>query len=377
MLNLVLLVLLFSRFAFSLNTTESYSRNLTLVDDPPNRLVLFWKHDNKTITFEIHALSVAWIAFGINNNSYSDVVVAWLNVDGTGHFSDRTLNSQNYLSVDQEQKWLPIDMFKTEDITVFKFSRSIKVNCNKSQDLDITLGDNRVAYAYGNFMSNIDYLNETIPSPLLLAIKYVNLLNESLGPFNCPLVATLPSFNSTPTENYSNFVDLVENGKYRLYWNFNTTYFIGEIHVRTNGWVGFGLSPDGRMNQSDAIVGWINSSGTVNFTDRHLTEARALIDTQQDWQLIYAAEKNGYNIFKFVRLILLCNSEDRPIEQGTPYVVFAWGDDDPSLYTYNDVFYHNSNRGVKQVNLISNPNSFFQSTISSSQTLEFSISNVR
>jgi hypothetical protein len=35
--------------------------------------------------------------------------------------------------------------------------------------------------------------------------------------------------------------------------------------VKTNGWIGFGFSPNGGMDRSDIIVGWI-SNGVPHFT---------------------------------------------------------------------------------------------------------------
>jgi hypothetical protein len=50
--------------------------------------------------------------------------------------------------------------------------------------------------------------------------------------------------------------------KYNLYWNNNhinnTIIFIAE--VQTRGWIGFGLSPNGGMKNSDIIIGWVSDS---------------------------------------------------------------------------------------------------------------------
>ena len=50
---------------------------------------------------------------------------------------------------------------------------------------------------------------------------------------------------------------------YTLYWTFdndagNITF---AVRVRTTGWVGFGLSPNGQMPQSDVVIGWIDGAG--------------------------------------------------------------------------------------------------------------------
>ena len=50
---------------------------------------------------------------------------------------------------------------------------------------------------------------------------------------------------------------------YTLYWTFdndaqNITF---AVRVRTTGWVGFGLSPNGQMPQSDVVIGWVDGTG--------------------------------------------------------------------------------------------------------------------
>lgn len=90
-----------------------------------------------------------------------------------------------------------------------------------------------------------------------------------------------------PTALYANNATLMEPDVYLLYWNFTESDIIFEIHVKTNGWAGFGISPNGGMSSSNAIVTWINVDGSVNFTDRHLVDhAAAVINRDQQW-LIY------------------------------------------------------------------------------------------
>lgn len=89
--------------------------------------------------------------------------------------------------------------------------------------------------------------------------------------------------------------------------------------------------------------------------------------------MLYSAEKDGYTIFKFSRPIVLCDSEDRKIETGSPYVIFAFGDSDP--LPGQDITYHKSNRGSKVLNLISGaPDKNL--VIPNMEKLEFSVSNV-
>ena len=63
-------------------------------------------------------------------------------------------------------------------------------------------------------------------------------------------------------------LNTAENGGlYELYWNFDnakeTIYFA--VRVQTAGWVGFGLSPNGQMPNSDVVVGWVTDGGDTVF----------------------------------------------------------------------------------------------------------------
>ena len=62
------------------------------------------------------------------------------------------------------------------------------------------------------------------------------------------------------------FSAVLDDG-YKLHWNFDlerqTIAFA--INVSTTGWVGFGLSPNGQMPQSDVVIGWVHSDGTTTF----------------------------------------------------------------------------------------------------------------
>ena len=50
---------------------------------------------------------------------------------------------------------------------------------------------------------------------------------------------------------------------YTLYWKFNTTEqtIAFAVKAMTNGWVGFGISPNGGMVNSDVVIGWMNDEG--------------------------------------------------------------------------------------------------------------------
>ena len=56
---------------------------------------------------------------------------------------------------------------------------------------------------------------------------------------------------------------LLDKGEdsYELFWSFdrdlkNITF---AVRVNTTGWVGFGLSPNGEMTNSDLVLGWVDA----------------------------------------------------------------------------------------------------------------------
>ena len=63
-----------------------------------------------------------------------------------------------------------------------------------------------------------------------------------------PLTATLFSDNS----------DI-----YELYWTFSVEEksITFAVNVSTTGWVGFGLSPNGGMLNSDVVIAWVDDDG--------------------------------------------------------------------------------------------------------------------
>ena len=246
----------------------SYPNQITLQE--PDLALLYWTQNDTDITFEInYKMTSRWILFGLNNakTNQSDVVVAWVNDDGTGYFADGNLNSQNVLSVDSTQNWFVSDAYTKNNFRVLTFSRKVRICDPTNQDLDILTGNgNSIVFAQGQLADDMTGKLGDFQSS---SINYVNrsivLLTQSKGPFNCFIPPSPAIFNSTPTGFYSNNVDLID-AVYRLYWNYTATDLVGEIHVKTNGWVGFGLSPNGGMNGSDVFVAWINNDGSVNFT---------------------------------------------------------------------------------------------------------------
>ena len=93
-------------------------------------------------------------------------------------------------------------------------------------------------------------------------VLFVSLLNVSTAATDAEL---------TQKYRFSKMLD-TNHDNYKLYWSFDkqeeTISFA--VRVGTSGWVGFGLSPDGQMFNSDVVIGWVDDSGTTHFHVCHL-----------------------------------------------------------------------------------------------------------
>ena len=177
-----------------------------------------------------------------------------------------------------------------------------------------------------------------------------------------------------PTQAYSNSKILVEPDQYILYWNYTDSDILFEIHVKATGWASFGLSPNGNMLNSDVIVTWVNSDGSVHFTDRNIKTQKQLptVDTVQNWFSLLTILKDGYTIAKFTRKIKICDTknEDMDIESGTPFVIYAWGD---KFDGNNDASYHGTNRGSRTVPLITSLNAKVDINMNEVEITDFNV----
>ncbi|KAL3871757.1 hypothetical protein ACJMK2_039735 [Sinanodonta woodiana] len=157
----------------------------------------------------------------------------------------------------------------------------------------------------------------------------------------------------TPTEpfNYSNQVDTT--GNFILFWKFNDTHITFEVHVKTYGYVGFGLSDSGKMYPADVVVGWVKD-GVTHFKDYHTTaHAPPVLDKQQDWFLLHGEENDFGTVLKFVRKLDTCDeAEDKKIEDGTIRLIYSYHPRDPA--SSENLLYHGpEHRGTKSLSLLS------------------------
>jgi hypothetical protein len=143
--------------------TQAYTNNMTL--QSPDLYYLYWSYNSQNITFEVHVKNSAWLLFGLQGSTYSDVVVAAVFADGTGHYSERILNKNTNdlttLTGNPIVNWYLLDAFNSNNYTVLKFWRNIKVQqCGQQsaniQSLDINTDLNTLVFASGSYFNTTD-----------------------------------------------------------------------------------------------------------------------------------------------------------------------------------------------------------------------------
>ena len=153
---------------------------------------------------------------------------------------------------------------------------------------------------------------------------------------------------------FTNKADL-KGTDYKLEWDYTTSDIVFRATVKTTGWVGFGLSPNGRMANSDVILSWAASDGSIQFKDAHTNGYSVSYDTVQNWQRLFYSQKNGVTTVIFKRSLKVCSSNQPAneinIEIGNQAqnVIFAWS----TNFGMFDNFpaYHGLNKGAKLLQL--------------------------
>ena len=79
-------------------------------------------------------------------------------------------------------------------------------------------------------------------------------------------------------DRYSNF-KLLSSPSYELYWDVDepSGNLSLAVRVNTTGWVGFGVSPNGGMPNSDVVMGWVEDDGMVVFQVVHFVAHQHLL----------------------------------------------------------------------------------------------------
>ena len=62
---------------------------------------------------------------------------------------------------------------------------------------------------------------------------------------------------------FGQFLVLNQSPLYEMYWNVTGGRITFVVRVETEGWVGFGISPNGLMLDSDVVMGYVDDTTSV------------------------------------------------------------------------------------------------------------------
>ncbi|CAL8072119.1 unnamed protein product [Orchesella dallaii] len=166
-------------------------------------------------------------------------------------------------------------------------------------------------------------------------------------------------------------------GKYRLEWftDWNRKIVTFNVTVQTRGYVGLGLTNNGKMSGADVVIGGVKPNGKTYFSDRHAVGNQLpVLDLSQDWELLSAWESETHTSISFSRAFDTCDPEDYALtvslkqygilnfdkmlnfllilfssfitQEDTVTLIWAYGEKD------NEIGYHYRNRGIYKVFLL-------------------------
>lgn len=137
-------------------------------------------------------------------------------------------------------------------------------------------------------------------------------------------------------------------GRFQLEWlvdweNKEVTF---TVTVQTKGYVGLGLSRNGKMTGADIVIGGVNSKGESYLADYHAVDHQAPVrDSNQNWNLLSGKKNETHTTLCFSRAIDTCDPHDYLITRDKVAVIWAFGETDKPTY-------HHENRGMFNVYLL-------------------------
>lgn len=162
------------------NPTSHYFNKVILVE--PNIFTLYWNRTANDIIFEIHVATTGWAAFGLSPNGGmdgSDVIVSWINNDGSYHFTDRHIKDRK-VEIDEIQNWFLLYSAQKDDYLITKFTRKIKLCDEKNQDLDIEEGTPHVIFSWNNQLINEEIMYHGYFNRGTYSVPFLSSLNDEI-----------------------------------------------------------------------------------------------------------------------------------------------------------------------------------------------------
>ena len=129
---------------------------------------------------------------------------------------------------------------------------------------------------------------------------------------------------------FVNTATLAAPDEFVVHWNYNSTDIVFKLVAKNAKWLGFGFSPNGDMDYSDVVVGFLNANGSANFTRRTILQAPTMyVNPNQQVTLLHMSVANNFTTLVFTRKIAYClNSTgtthvNMDIISGTQYLIVS------------------------------------------------------
>jgi hypothetical protein len=143
----------------------------------------------------------------------------------------------------------------------------------------------------------------------------------------------------------------------RICWGNNETHIEVQLCYPTQGWLAMGLSPNGGMDQTDVLFGYVDDqTNEVVVQDRWLTANLALravnlsLDAHQNWQIISGSQNATHTMIRAVRKLKTCDPQDRPFLDTAQPTLYSYNFKDPESKTA-PIHMHNV-RGSFSINFL-------------------------
>ncbi|XP_055334962.1 MOXD1 homolog 1-like [Paramacrobiotus metropolitanus] len=114
-------------------------------------------------------------------------------------------------------------------------------------------------------------------------------------------------------------------------WGTNQSHIEVQLAYPTLGWLAMGLSPNGGMDQSDVLFGYVDDrTHQPVVQDRWLTanlaQGRVLLtlDTKQDWMAVSGSKNTTHTLLRAVRKLKTCDAQDRSITDADMPVIYSY-----------------------------------------------------
>lgn len=80
------------------------------------------------------------------------------------------------------------------------------------------------------------------------------------------LCSSIAQQDPTLAARFRRFLQFNASPLYELYWSVTGDSVTFAVHAQTEGWVAFGISPNGLMLDSDVVIGYVDdNTGVVTF----------------------------------------------------------------------------------------------------------------